>query len=253
MGDDTVLETIVPAGELQTTLDILQALVQEAILHIGKDGIRTAVVEPGNVCMYHPVELGPSAFESVPSGSFALGINLERLEDSLHRAGPGTPVSLSFDTETRRLRVQYDRVDMDLACIDPDSIRDEPDNPDPGLPNHFAIGTDDLEAAVDTVDLVTDHVDIHVDDGAVRFRGEGDTDDAEYRLLEDELRQPELNEESLSIFSMEFMQNLIGAIPGETDEVQLHVGDEFPMLLNYEYADGAGHAEAMLAPRIQNR
>ncbi|AGC34585.1 PCNA protein [Haloarcula sinaiiensis tailed virus 1] len=253
MSDDTVLETIVPAGELQTTLDILRSLVQEAILHIGKDGIRTAVVEPGNVCMYSPVKLGPSAFESVPSGSFALGINLESLEDSLHRAAPDTPVSLSFDTEKRRLRVQYDRVDMDLACIDPDSIRDEPDNPDPGLPNHFAVSTDDLEAAVDTVELVTDHLDVHVDDDAVRFRGKGDTDTAEYQLLEDELYQPDLNEETMSIFSMEFMQSLIGAVPNGTDEVQIHVGDEFPILMEYEYADGAGYAEAMLAPRIQNR
>lgn len=251
MTDDAVLETIITAGKLDTTIDILRSLVDEAVLQIGKDGITTSVVEPGNVCGYPTLRLGSAAFESTPSGSFALGINLERLQDTIKRADSGTPVSLGFNPETRKLRVQYDRVDASLACIDPDSIRDQPDSPDLELPNHFSINVGDLEAAAEQVDIVAERFDIDVVPGeGVTFVGKGDVDDQKYHVPTADLQQSDLGGDTFAMFSMEFINSLFGAIPSGVDTIAVHVGDEFPLLIDYEYAGGDGRVEGMLAPRI---
>mgnify|MGYP002761227471 CR=1 FL=1 len=248
---DTILQTDIRAGYLTDTMSILRALGDEAILHLGNDGLNTKLVDPAKVAMYRDVSLSPAAFESTPSGSFALGINLERLQETLQKAGDDTTVSLSFDPKTRKLNVAYDRVSVDLACIDPDSIRSEPDVNEIDLPNHFAMQADELGDAVDIVDLVTDHITIEVTDDAVLFTGEGDSDDSRYELLAEELDQPDLPEDTVSLFSMEYFQSFLGGMPSDVATVSMHVGDEFPVLFNYEFADGDGYIEGMLAPRLK--
>jgi len=82
---DSVVETIVRAEVIQQLIDQARTIAGETVLKIGKEGISTRVVDPANVAMLD-VSLGAAAFESVPSGSFAAGVNLNQLDDYLDRA-----------------------------------------------------------------------------------------------------------------------------------------------------------------------
>lgn len=251
--EQKVLTTSIKAETLNTAVDVLLSLVAEARVHLGEDGLRVACVEPGNVAMHNPLELTPPAFERTPGGSFTVGTNLHRLSDAISKAAPEQAIDLSFVPEKRVLNISYANVDMDLACIDPDSIRSEPDVPDLELPNTFSVPASDWRDALDMAEMVSDHVEILSDPDAqeVTLRAEGDTDTMDYTFTADDLADPtKLNEEVAGFYSLEFSQDLASEVPGGT--VTITYGDEFPYWLQYDFADGYGSVESMLAPRIRS-
>lgn len=259
---ETVLTTSIDAGTLTTTLDILQTAGSEAKLHLGADGLDVHLVDPANVMMHH-IDVSPSAFRHTPGGSFTFGANLERLQDFCAKADADQSIDFSFKPKTREMNIQYANVDYDMACIDPDSIRNEPDVNELDLPNHFTVALSDLKDALYHVDLVSDHVDITCDADAetVAIVGDGDTDDVRVALDEDDLIRSHIREDTEALFSMPYLYSgsdgsgdygkAVKKIPG--DEVTITCGEEFPMWLDYEYADGNAEVRTMLAPRIQSR
>lgn len=252
MSDDSeVLNTIVEAGTLKTGLDVLQTLVDEAIIHLGKHGIRVSCVDPANAAMHAPMEIDAAAFEHVPEGSFAIGVNLERLDDALGKAGASELVDLSFKHETRRLNVSYGNVSVDLACIDPDTIRKEPDRKELDLPNEFTVPVKEWKDALDMADLVSDHVAIECQPDAkqVVVRAEGDIDNVTVTFEREEILDAKIAEGTESLFSLEYLQLIQKGMPG--GEVAITCGQEFPILLEYEFAEGNGSVTTMLAPRIE--
>jgi proliferating cell nuclear antigen len=256
---DAVLTTSIDAGTLRTTLDVLQTAADEAKLHLGADGLEVHIVDPANVMMHH-IDVSAAAFRTTPSGSFTVGVNLERLADFCAKAGSGQTIDFSFKPATRELNIQYDRVDYDMACIDPDSIRKEPDVNDLDLPNWATVPTSDLSDALYHADLVSDHVNLTCDSDAetLTVTAEGDTDDVTVTLDDAEFVNHHIREDTTAKFSMAYLYSgsqgsgdhgkVVKEIPGE--EVTVTLGDEFPMWLDYEYADGDAEVRTMLAPRI---
>ena len=255
------LECLIEAGKLTDTLELLQSIVGEAVLHIGRDGLQTRVVDPANVCCLD-VSLSPDAFADTGSGSWALGINLERFEDYLSKADDGTLVSLSFDTEKRRLRIKYDAVDAKMACIDPDTIRDEPDIPELDLPNTLITEYDDLVDGVDVADMTSDHLTIVGDEDGeeIQIRAEGDTDDIVYRFDQERtLPGTTVKEDGESIYSIAYFtgqsgsstNGVLSSVPN-SPEIELRFGHEHPTKFTFEFAGGDGDVLCLLAPRIQS-
>lgn len=252
--DEEVLNTIIRAGHLTDALEILQSLAGEAIIHFGDHGIRASVISPSTVAMHNPLEIHEEGFEHIPDGSFALGVNLERLDDMLSKADSDTPVNLAFKPATRMLNIQYGGLDADLACIDPDSIREEPDDPGVDLPNQFTVESGAWADAIETADLVSDHMilECYPESGEVEVRGEGDADDVRWTFDSDDfVGDTKLTENTVSIFSIDYMTRVKKAMPG--GEVAVTVGEEFPVYLEYEIADGHGDVVTMVAPRLITR
>jgi len=248
---DEVLHTSLRGDVLQTTLDVLQTVGSEAILRLGKDGLDVALVDPANVYMVR-LSVEPAAFEKVPGGQFAIGINLESLSDHVSKANADDVVTLAFAPETGKLNVQYGHVDSNLAGIDTDSIRQEPDVPDLDLPSEVELPTSELENAVDMAELVSDHISVgcETDPDALHISADGDTEDTSYRITSDEMERTAISEATTALYSLEYVNSLTTACVGET--VTLRLGDEFPMKAFSEYADGEATVEAMIAPRIQS-
>lgn len=253
---DTVLHTSIRAGVLDTTLDVLKTAADEAILRVGKEGLDVALTDPGNV-MVHFVDIDAAAFEQVPGGQFALGMNLERLQDAIDKAEDHSTVTLALNTETRRLNVTYGNVDVDLAMIDPDSIRDEPDLPDVELPNRWSMTPEQFADGVDVVDLVTDHIRMSVDagDGTLTLRGEGDIDTATVTFGPGDFVDHEFHETAESLYSMDYIKEITKGMKGAgvaSDGVQFRAGNELPLRVFWDYADGHAEVQALLAPRIES-
>lgn len=257
---ETVLTTSLNAETLDQTLEILQAASKEARLHLGGDGLSVKVVDPANVMMIN-LELSPSAFEFTPDGSYTVGSNLGALQDYTSKADGEQTVDFSFAPKTRELNVEYRGYEIDMACIDPDAIRQEPDLPDLDLPNTVTLKTSDFKEALEMANLVSDQVSLCCDptaDEKFWLDAEGDTDDILKGFDADDFRdETKVTEETLSWYSLGYLidgadsySGLFQQIPA--DEVTLTLGDEFPVLMDFDYADGSGHVTALLAPRIKS-
>ena len=57
--------------------------------------------------------------------------------------------------------------------------------------------------------------------------------------------------EARSLFSLDYLNDMNKAIPSDA-EVTTELGEEFPVKMHFDFAEGDGHATFMLAPRIQS-
>ena len=242
---------IVEAEVLQETLDSVGVLVEECKIHLNEDGLEIRAVDPANVGMVD-LSLPASAFESYEADGGVIGVNLSRLEDIAGMAESGTLVHLDLDEETRKLHIRTDGLEYTLALIDPDSIRDEPDLPDLDLPAKIVLEGRDIDRAVKAADMVSDHIALGVDVEEEFFYvdAEGDTDDVHFELDREDLIDLTAGD-AHSLFSLDYLKDMNRAIPGDA-EVAIELGEEFPVKLHFDIAEGEGSVTYMLAPRIQS-
>ena len=76
------------------------------------------------------------------------------------------------------------------------------------------------------------------------------TEDGVGRIPADQLEDFEYTEDARSTFSLQYFSSLIKAIEQNTP-VHLHLGNEYPLRLSFQYAEGKGSATYLLAPRIE--
>jgi proliferating cell nuclear antigen len=242
---------IVSAETLRTTLDSVSVLVDECKIHLTEDGLEIRAVDPANVGMVD-LELEAAAFESYEADGGVIGVDLSRLEDIASMADSGQLVQLELDEETRKLHIQIDGLEYTLALIDPDSIRQEPDLPDLDLPARIVIEGRDIDRAVRAADMVSDHIALGVDTEAEHFYvdAEGDTDDVHLEFGAGDLIALELGD-AHSLFSLDYLKDMNKAIPAD-GEVEIELGEEFPVKMHFDIAEGLGKVTYMLAPRIQS-
>ncbi|WP_435067961.1 DNA polymerase sliding clamp [Haloplanus sp. C73] len=246
-----MFKAIVSASTLRDALDSVSVLVDECKMRLNEDGLSIRAVDPANVGMVD-LSLDAAAFESYEADGGVIGVNLARLEDIAGMGNAGDLVHLELDEETRKLHIRIDGLSYTLALIDPDSIRQEPDIPDLDLPAEIVVEGNQLDRGITAADMVSDHINLRVDEDAETFHieAEGDTDDVDFELGTDVLIALEAGPAD-SLFSLDYLKDMNKAIPGDA-EVTIELGEEFPVKLHYDFAEGLGNVTFMLAPRIQS-
>lgn len=161
-------------------------------------------------------------------------------------------VHLELDEETRKLHIEIEGLSYTLALIDPDSIRQEPDIPDLDLPAEIVLEGAQLDRGIKAADMVSDHIRLRVDEADETFhiQAEGDTDDVDLELTAEDLISLSAGPAD-SLFSLDYLKDMNKAIAGDA-EVRVELGEEFPVKLHYDFAEGLGQVTFMLAPRIQS-
>jgi len=247
------LTTVIRAEVLQTVVDQLLSVADEAILHLGREGLEVAVVDPANVATVF-TEVDPGAFESVGDGMFPIGLNMQRLDDYIDGASGSDPVTMGYIPETRMLNIQHTNVDVDMAAIDPDTIRKEPDVPQFDVSAEFTADSKEFVDALTNAELASDHVALEADvEGReLVVLGEGDTDDVRTRFDEEKLLDFNFEESVQALYTLDYFLDITRTVPGGT-ELTCKYGDEFPIKMTYDFADGYGEMTIMLAPRIEAR
>jgi len=252
---EIVAEAIVTADRVEQYIDTLSGIVNEAKLYFDDSGITTRAVSADNVATINPLHLSHGAFESWDSpGSVTVGVNLERFDEAISNANNDDLVRLAIDMESRMLQIEYRGIEQQRGLIDPDSMRKEPDKPDIDLPNTVVVSSGRLKEALDSVDLVSDHVVFDCDPDAkeLRIAGRGDIDEAEVVIDDDyALEGTEVLEDTKSMYSIELLSELADPIPKDA-EVTISIGDEFPLWVEWSTFEGRLSSEFMLAPRIQS-
>lgn len=246
-----MFKAIVSADTLRTTIDSVGVLVDESKIHLEEDGLTIKAVDPANVGMVD-LQLDAEAFESYEADGGVLGVNLDRLESIAGMASSDQLIEMELDEETRKLHIKIDGLEYTLALIDPDSIRQEPDIPDLDLSATIVVEGSDINRAVKAADMVSDHIALGVneDDEVFYVEAEGDTDNVDLKLDRDDLIDLAVGP-AHSLFSLDYLKDMNKAIPKDS-EVSIDLGEEFPVKLHFEIAEGKGQVTYMLAPRIQS-
>jgi len=250
---EIVAEGVANPDVPETLIDVFLPLVSESKIHFNDDGINIRAVDPANIAMAW-ADLSQEAFESWDApGAATIGVNLEALDDRIGKAQSDS-VMLSVDMERRYLTVGTERADMEMALIDPEAIRSEPDLPDLELPNTITLSREQLAYAHDVAAMSSDHIEVtgNAQESKVQFIGEGDTDANTVTYNVDEMADaPEIAEDATSLYSAEYFGNLVAGIPKNTD-VTIRFGDEFPIHMEWTAVEDCLDVTMMLAPRIRS-
>jgi proliferating cell nuclear antigen len=246
-----MFQAIANAETIQETLEPVSVFVDECKIHLNEDGLAIRAVDPVNVGMVD-LELAASAFESYEADGGLPGVNLSRLEDVAGMMTAGQLLRMELNEETHKLHLDTDGLEYTLAPIDPASIREEPDLPDLDLPARVVLEGADIDRAVKATDMVSDHIRIGVDDETetVYIDAGGDTDDVHFELGRADVIDLEAAD-ARSIYSLDYLNDLNRAQAGD-GEVTVDLGEEFPLEMAFEIAEGQGHVTNILAPRIQS-
>ena len=254
-GDEVQMKIIWEAGLVHDILDALNTLVTEARFQFLDGLIRVCVIDPANVggCF---IDLDPDQNEriqhyAVQDDNLVMGLNTEKLDEVMGYADADIPVQFEFGMKHNwAFNITAGNVDVNLAGIDPDSVRGDPDHPrlEDELPAAYTLDGTTLKEAVDLNDMFSDHTTVRVEDHQVQWVAAGDTDSGTYSLdkADGEVEfqaHPDAGVESM--FSLDYLKDVSKVLKGY-DEVQVYSGTDMPVMLKTDLFD------LMLAPRIDS-
>ncbi|WP_438267071.1 DNA polymerase sliding clamp [Haladaptatus salinisoli] len=246
-----MFEAVVDAEAIQTTVELVDAVVDECHVYFDDDGVRIPAMDPATVAAVD-LRLESDAFEAYEASDAHVGVDVSRLGDIVGMADRDQLVRFALDAETRALEIRIGELAYTLALLDPDTVRSPPDRAN--FKFEFAGGitadAEDIRRTVRAADMVSDHVTFGIDEAEAAFyvEAEGDTDDVSLALPADDLVEFRPGE-ARSLFSIDYLKAIEGAMPRDL-ELDLRLGTELPLAVRYAFAGGAGSVEYLVSPRI---
>jgi proliferating cell nuclear antigen len=231
---------------LREVVEVVSTLVSEVKLTISKDGLEAKAVDPSHVAML-VLKLNKGVFEEFTGESTELGVDIEKLKEVLRLSKPGDIIDFQFDGKNR-LVASLGRVTRQMAVVDPAGITD-PKVPNVNPPATVTVKTEDLRQGIRGSESFTDHVTLTLDPEAFTMHSEGETDQLDLRIAKDNLPKLDVKEGVKSMYPLDFFSAMVKSIASE--DTTLHVGNEYPLKVEFAMGSGRGEGRYLLAPRVE--
>ena len=233
---------------MRTIVETLGVVVEEARLDFGDDGLTVRVVDPSHVAMIK-MEVDSAAFEAWNIDETKLGLEMRKLKEILALAGAGDMVELAYNDESGQATINIGRIDLNLRPLDNTTLS-PPNVPTIELPCGVTIAGSDLALALRAARQVGDLVNFSLTDSSFTVNVSGSTDSVDVTFTKDELVAIDCSEAARSQYSLTYLTPMAKIFQG-IEHVSLRFGENFPLKLTFDFADGAGHVEYFLAPRVE--
>ena len=233
---------------MRTIVETLGVVVEEARLDFGEDGLSVRVVDPSHVAMIK-MDVDSAAFETWEVDETKLGLEMRKMTQFLSVAGAGDMVELAYNDESGQATIHIGRIDLNLRPLD-NSTLNPPNVPSLELPCGVTIGGSELAQALRAAKLVGDLVNLSLTEDTFTVNVKGSTDSVNLDFTKDDIHAIDCKEAARSQYSLTYLTPLAKIFQG-IENVNLRFGENFPLKLTFDFADGAGHVEYFLAPRVE--
>ncbi|MCD4808080.1 MAG: DNA polymerase sliding clamp [Methanococcoides sp.] len=244
-----MFKATIDAYLLKDSIETLSVLVDEARFRISPEGVIVRAVDPANVAMVS-FDLTPEAFDDFEADDCELGLDLSRINDILGVADRDDKVQMELDEESKKLKIQIGGFSYTVSLLDPSTIRAEPRIPQLELPAEIVLNGKDLQKAVKAAEKISDHMLLGVEGESFFMEAEGDTDRVKLTMTRDQLIDIKPSQVR-SLFSLDYLSDIIKPA-SKSNEISLHLGNDFPIKINFSIANGNGSIGYLLAPRIES-
>ena len=233
---------------IRTIVETLGVVVEEARLDFGEDGLAVRVVDPSHVAMIK-MDVDSAAFETWEVDETKLGLEMRKLKDILSLGTADDMVELAYNDESGQATINIGRIDLKLRPLDNTTLN-PPNVPSLELPCGVTIAGSDFGQALRAARQVGDLVNLSLTETTFSVNVNGSTDSVHVEFSKDELVAIDCSEAARSQYSLTYlipMTKIMQGIPN----VNLRFGENFPLMITFDFADGAGHVEYFLAPRVE--
>ncbi len=231
---------------LREVVEVVSTLVSEVKLGLSKDGLEAKAVDPSHVAML-VLKLQKAAFEEFTGEPTEVGVDVEKLKEVLRLSKPGDLIDIQYDGKNR-LVASVGRVTRQMAIVDPAGITD-PKVPNVSPPASVTVKTEDMRQGIRGSESFTDHVTLTLEPDAFTMHSEGDTDRLDLRIPKDTLPKLDVKESVKSMYPLDFFSAMVKSIAAE--DTTLHVGNEYPLKVEFAMSGGRGEGRYLLAPRVE--
>jgi proliferating cell nuclear antigen len=239
----------VKADILKEIINVVSTLVDEVKVHVAQDGVSLKAVDPAHVAMVE-LKIGKDAFEELKATSAELGVDIEKLKDVLKLAKAGDMLTIEHNEDQNKLVLVIANITRKMALVDTTGMSD-PKVPNLQYPTKVVLSVEDLNQGIRASESVSDHIALRVAPDGFELACEGDTDSVSLKLKKDLVKSLDAKEAARSLFSLDYFSNMVRAIPAG-QEVTLHLGNDYPVRVEFKIADGDGQVMYLLAPRIES-
>lgn len=234
---------------LKGIVNIISTLVDEAKFNIQPDGMNLKAVDPAHVAMID-LSVKKEAFEEYVADETKMGVDLDKIKDVLKLAASGDMIEMTQDEEKSRLVLKVGNIVRRMNLVDTSSMAD-PRVPELNLPAYVELAVGEIQKGIKAAESVSDHIALTADGDTFELFSEGDTDSVNLKLDKSQLVDIKTDGKARSLFPLDYFSNLVKAIPSDTN-VRINLGNNYPVKIMFNLADGNGQVGYLLAPRIES-
>lgn len=244
-----MLHAKVKLNILKEIVDTALILVPEAKFNIDGNGLVTKAVDPSRIAMVS-IEVGKDAFEEYEAKENTLGVDLEKLKETLKLGSSDESVTLDWDKDANVLVLKIGNLTRKMPLIDAGGMPD-PKMPELDLPAKVTLSVEEIKKGVAAAKSISDNISMKIsEDGFdLSSRAEG-ADQANLHLPKDALIDADVKESARSTYPLEQFSKMVGTI--KSPNVTIRLGTDYPLDILFEMAGGMGKGRYLLAPRVEN-
>lgn len=234
---------------MRNIFDTISVVVEEARLDFAENDMEIRVVDPSHVAMIR-MKVDSAAFESWEVDETSLGLELVKMRDLLSLGNAGDLIEMKHDEAEGRINLSMGKIDRVIRPLDHSTVS-PPNVPDLELPASVTLSGEDLSRALRAARQVGDLVNISLSEEGLTINVTGgDTDSVSVMYTKDEVQELKCDGAVRSQYSLTYLLP-ISKLMSVVDSVTLRFGDNFPLKIEYEFANGAADVTYFLAPRIE--
>ncbi len=237
------------ADILKEVVNVVSTLVDEAKFSISADGLSLRAVDPAHIAMVD-LSLGKDAFEEFKADETEIGLDIDKLSQFLKLARGDDAVDMKHDEDKRRLNIVVGDVTRRMSLIDTTGMSD-PKVPNLELPAKLSVKVDDLVQGIKASETVSDHIALVASPDSFEMTCEGDMDQVNWKKAKKDMESLDTPSSVRSLFPLEYFSNMLRAVP-TGNPVTMHLGNDYPVRVEFKIAGGKGEVRYLLAPRIES-
>lgn len=238
--------------EWKAILQAISDITDEATLICSKDGLVFRGMDPSHVALLD-ITFPNSSFESFNCNATFFGIHVNDLRNIISVATRGDTIEFKID-EPHNLKIRIiGALEMryTLNLIE----RTEVNSRIPKVHSQSKVGLSSTTLAkiISNVEKVSDYITISSKPEMIQFAGNGIIGNVQMDIkkTDSQLFSFDVQEDSSSMYSLEYMSKIIRNIGKASKNVNMEYGTETPIHLFFEM-ESAARAEYYLAPRVEN-
>lgn len=247
--ENPVFEATVKADVIKAIIDVTSHLVEEAKFNITPKGVSVAAVDPAHVGIAH-VEIKSKGFAEYKADEMELGINIDKLSGIMRLAESDDTILLEYNGHENLFVITIGNIVRRMGLIDTEGMADVK-IPTLDIPAKVVMESGELSKGIRASEMISDHLVMTVDKDTFELYAEGGVDRVNLKLSKDMLIELNSPEKYKSLFSIDYLSNMIKPIKSE-DPVTLLLGNDNPVKIDFDLADKKGHVTYMLAPCISS-
>lgn len=228
-------------------------LIEEADFEVDGKGIRMKAMDPSHVALVD-FRLSSKAFSAYDvEDTVKLGLDLTEMDKVMSRAKKNDESAIGYIEEENRLKIEFKGTSTRRFSLPLLDLEDE-DLPDPDLDFTASakIAAGVINDGLKDAALVGDNVRFELLEGKFLMKIESDTGSAELELSEDDeaLESIDVDNPSRAMYNIGYLEDMFKA-SSSNDIVEIKHGQDLPIQIIFEIAEGNGHLKFLLAPRVE--